>query len=456
MAYFPHAYTKVLIGTHATNFLNGDGTINTSSLAAGQMGLVNATNHKLIDITSPYGIAITTANFPMVYLAQGSFYANDKLGPMHGGYQETVKSKYINPKYVSKFYVTTPSNATNQIIKVDGSTCAIECDTTYRLRLDVKGSPALRFLNHNIYNTLDAYSGCCDEDNNFIDVTTIFLQWADQITASPILKDFIQAKVWTEGSTVVGDTGSTTWVDVPNADKTDFVAGDKVTGTGVAPATYVVSVGADDSGGTGQARITVSTATTATATGVTFTVWKEATTSGYTPIIGSGASPINSHIDLIGAYVSTTFGDCSFNPKDNFEMEPIAIYASFVDESGDSCAVNCLTVTETQAGTQGEGYGETILRELILSNSYRQDYWNDDVRIREVMGDTSLSSITRSNKYYIYHILHSVPRKANPSGIFDNDQYLVKVVVTARNSDFETVMNALLADAKAGVALEVL
>lgn len=455
MAYFPHAYVKVLIGTHATNFLNGDGTLHTGNLAAGQLGLVNKATNKLIDITSAYTTPITVANFPLVYIAQGSFYTSDTYGP-HGGYQESVKTKYINPKYVSKFYVTTPGAAKNQIVKVDGSTCAIECDTTYRLRIDVKGSPALRFLNHQIYKTLDAYSGCCDEDNNPIDVVTMFLQYADQITSSPILKDFVQPKVWVFSDTVTGDTGSTTWIDVANADKTKFTAGDKVTGSGVAPQTYVVSIGADDSGGSGQARIVVSKATTASATGVTLTIWDEATTAGYTPVTGSGASPINAHMDLIGAYVDTTFGDCSFNPKDHFEREPIQIYASFVDESGDPCVVNCLTVTETQAPLQGKGYGETILRELILSNSYRQDYWNDDVRIREITGDTSLASITRGNTYYVYHILHSVPRKANPSGIMDNDQYLVKLVVSARNSDFETVMDLLLADAKSGVALEVL
>ena len=36
------------------------------------------------------------------------------------------------------------------------------CDETYYLRIDIKGSPALRFLNHNAYYTLDAYTGCCD------------------------------------------------------------------------------------------------------------------------------------------------------------------------------------------------------------------------------------------------------------------------------------------------------
>ena len=55
--------------------------------------------------------------------------------------------------------------------------------------------------------------------------------------------------------------------------------------------------------------------------------------------------------------------------------------------------------------------------------------------------------ITRGTKYASYHILHSVPRKSNPSGMMDNDQYLIKIVTPARNTAFETGIRALLASA---------
>ena len=82
--------------------------------------------------------------------------------------------------------------------------------------------------------------------------------------------------------------------------------------------------------------------------------------------------------------------------------------------------------------------------------------------MREVMNDTVLGTsnsggpeILRGNKYVVYYLLHSVPRKANPSGTFDNDQYLIKVVANARNTVFETFWNNFLTSAGSAVELRV-
>jgi len=63
--------------------------------------------------------------------------------------------------------------------------------------------------------------------------------------------------------------------------------------------------------------------------------------------------------------------------------------------------------------------------------------------------------LSRTTRYFAYHILHSVPRTSNPSGTMDADQYLVKVVVSARSTPFETYMNALLTSAGNHVQLAV-
>jgi hypothetical protein len=77
--------------------------------------------------------------------------------------------------------------------------------------------------------------------------------------------------------------------------------------------------------------------------------------------------------------------------------------------------------------------------------------------MREVLDNTTLSEISRNGKYYVYHILHSVPRKSNPTGTMDNDQYLIKIVTTARNGAFENWMDTLLVSAgNDEVQLEVL
>jgi hypothetical protein len=221
-------------------------------------------------------------------------------------------------------------------------------------------------------------------------------------------------------------------------------------------------------------------ATIAAGTAIKF--YRTTTTATYTPLTGASAATQDSNLDIVGAYVDTVFGDCSFNPSDFFETEPIQLYASVAayannsnDLGGDTCTVSCLTITETQAAKQGKGFGETLIRELILAKRYQQEPWYADPRMREVMNDTTLATsggggpeITRATKYSVYYILHSIPRKTNPSGMHDQDQYLVKIVVpnftstttpaaTVTNmTAFQTWWNNWLTSAQAGVTLQVL
>lgn len=374
MAYFPHAFQKVLVGTDGFSTQDGQSTL---ALGAGEIGVINAANNTILDLSSTPTYAAT----PLVYLAQGSFHTTDKIGPFHGGYQETVKSKGINPKYVSAFYVTEPANATNHVITVGcDHACSFECNKTFRLRVDVKGSPALRFLTHNVYKTLDAYTGCCPDAENpsAVDPALVFELWAAQLNADPIVSKFILGEVlYTDNSTgtpVVSTEKPDGWDAIDAAEK-----------------------------------------------------WAQ--------------------LRLTGAYVNTTFGDCSFSPMDHYEIEPIRIYASATDDKGDPCASDCFCVAEVVEATQGKGYGETLIRELILDKRYRQEPWQQDPRMREVLNDTTLSELNRGSKYFVYHILHSVPRKSNPTGMMDSDQYLVKVITNGRNNDFEDFFNTLLSSA---------
>lgn len=367
MAYFPHAYQKLLVGVNGFTSVPGHSV--TLETQAGKVAVVNSKDNLIQNLAvAPAG------GISQFYLAQGSFHTTDKLGPFHGGYKESVKTKGINPRYVSAFYVTEPTDAVNQIISVGcASPCDFLCNQTYRLRVDIKGSPALRLLTHNAYKTLDAFTGCCADGvtTSLVDPALVYELWADELTNDPILSKFVEAKV-----------------------------------------KYVLNGAA------------------------TFTK-----PAGWAAAL---ASAKYAQLILEGAYVDTKFGDCSFSPRDHFELEPISIYASATDDKGDPCASDCFCVAEVQEGYQGTGYGEPLVRELILSKRYAQEPWQDDVRLREVLDDTTLSELNRSNKYFVYHLLHSVPRKSNPSGTMDSDQYLIKIVVNERNADFEDYINALL------------
>jgi hypothetical protein len=533
MAYFPHAFQKMLI---ANSFVTGAGTFS-GALTAGQVAVINAATNLSIDLTA----SPTYANNPLFYIAQGSFHTTDKVGPFIGGYKESVKSKGINPKYVSAFYVSEPAAPVQDIQQVQAVVgCNVTCDTTYRLRIDIKGSPALRFLTHNVYYTLDAWTGCCDASNNNIDPNVVLLGWLDRLNIYPTLSTsggeniFVEGKVWnrvlnsgaaatasataaaaltvsertginagdrviftpTTATSATGCTIAGNLFTVGTATNTIFSVGQVLTGTGVAAGTTIVSrvsggggssstfivnisqtvasttisstspviayVSAAYTPATGSGAVALVAANTiqttsgstainnVTTTTITPKIYDSITTATYTPLTGATApDTVDSFLELVGAYVDTTFLDCSFNPKDHVEYQPVEIIASLLqlDPLGAQCTTQCFTVAEAQQAIQGRGFGETIIRELILAKRYQQEPWQQDPRLREVLDYNPFGEVTRGNRYFSYHILHSVPRKSNPSGMMDADQYLVKVVCTGRNANFEAGLTSLITSA---------
>jgi hypothetical protein len=258
-----------------------------------------------------------------------------------------------------------------------GASCCKEflCGETYSLRLDVKGSPALRFLNHNAYYTATAYTGCCPAGAIApvaVDSTEVMILWANDLLNSPIVSPFIQIAVQDE-------TGVVWYAPGTNA-------------------AFLASVGAD--------------------------TWDNYVSPGHTA--GACAGLI-----LNGAYVDTRFGDCTFQISDFYEKQPINLYPSEVDYNGDPCEFTGVCVVNECLGSQAMGLGESVLREVVLSESYRQNFFSSDFRIREItQGNQIVNAINRQALYYRTYLQHSVPRFNNPSGTFDNDQYLLEVVFT--------------------------
>ncbi len=529
MSYFPHSYQKSFVATAATPVINTADTL-TTALLAGQIALIDAATNKSVALSTS---APTYSGTPLAYLAQGSFHTKDKMGPFHGGYSETVKSKGINPKYISSFTVSEPLSPIQDIQQISlsaiGSTCPIACNSTYRLRLDFKGSPVLRFLTHNAYFTLDAFTGCCDLTSSNVDPNIVLLGWADRLALYPTVKDFVIAKVWNQvlvagvaatgtaagtagllgltekGGVNVGDrviftpttassaTASTingNLFTVGTAAATGFSVGQVLSGTGVAAGTTIVSL-VTLGGGTGstfivnisqtvasttitsaspltayvstgytpatgagsvqlvaastlQAPSTTNLGTITTAALTPVKIYDVITSATYVPLTGASADTVNSFLEIVGAYVDTTFGDASFSPRDHVEYQPIELYASvsILDVLGNQCSASCFVPAEVQQAVQGRGFGETLVRELILSKRYQQEPWIQDPRLREVM-DYGLANpaitneLSRSSKYYIYNLLHQVPRKGNPSGMMDSDQYLLRIYSIVRLTALE-------------------
>jgi hypothetical protein len=476
MSYFNHAFQKSFVGVNALNpgsqgytELN-QGVLGTPGniLAAGQFAFVNPKTWR-VQPTSFSGNGCC----PLI-LASGSLFRKDKIGPFHGGYLESNKSKEINPKYVSKFYFAPACPASQNVIHVgytpftddqvltatisntganivDGVYNEVEfsggsgsgfiakvtvvggiatfvdivnggtgyiagdtltsiagqlldngsgiteveldvetagakagckkdflCGETYSLRLDIKGSPALRFLNHNAYLTLTAYTGCCPEGTivpEVVDGTEVYIKWAQQIIDSPLISPFVYPVVSAEDKSLWYKPGTDTSALTP-------------------PAGYTI-------GGT----------------------WDNYVSTAHVPGDYAG-------ITLFGAYVDTKFGDCTFQVSDFYEKEPVRLYASETDLNGDPCAFNGLCVVTECQGRQANGLGETVLRDVILSERYRQNFFHSDFRIREItQGNQMLEVIDRDLSYNRFYIQHHVPRFNNASSTFDNDQYLLEIIV---------------------------
>jgi hypothetical protein len=432
--YFNHAFQKTLIATNigsppptAAGFYTvaGDPTLD---IPAGTVAVVaslttGAFNANEVIDTSTGAFAGPIQDLPMIYLAQGSINTTDKLGPLAGGYKESVKTKGINPKYVSKFFRVDPSCAQNEIQTVCLCPEAVpQCGTSYYLRIDVKGSPALRFLSHNVYRTYASSNVCCPADptaSTAIDPMQVQTSWAWQIARDPIMSQFI-APTLTWGNTS-GEFDVVAW----------FAANPTLLDTDLYAAIQVAP-------GPGNPYLT---------------------DDEYVP----GTSDEQCLV-LTGAYVDTQFGTCSFHPQDFYELAPVKIYPSITDQNGDPCVDQIWCTTLDTLGQQGSGYGHKLLRDVILFRRYMQEQYVYDPRLREVMDqDNAYNYIVGSNFYTTYGILHSVPRFNNPTGVFDNDQYLITIIMPSSacnsNSDvttFEDWMDDYLAAAGNPVQLEVL
>jgi hypothetical protein len=162
-------------------------------------------------------------------------------------------------------------------------------------------------------------------------------------------------------------------------------------------------------------------------------------------------------ITLTLSYTPTFFDNCSFDTRDYVGTAPLSLIVSAVNDGGDPCTDTCLTAavggvavttfglnTANTTATKAETNGSTVADQVILEGRYRQDGgWNqgnkDSARLREILqGDKILgcasSLIDRTAFYAGYSILHSVPRFNNPTGVFDNDQYLYTYYLNCKNA----------------------
>jgi len=390
MAYFPNAYKKVFLGRGFQL------TTPYAEFAGGDFGFFDPKTWTPINVAGA-----TMAAHPKVVLVLGNpDHTTDKIGP-HGGYQESIKSQVIDPRYVDRFWKIYPRPAAPHVVQIgwdgvnDETAPVFKCGETYWLRIDLKGAAALRFLGHNLYRRFSFSTSCCIniDDSESVDPIAVMLAFAKQINEDPVFSPFVQAQaVTTDGS--------------------DMVVVD--------PDTYV--------------QLTDSSAIADAVAGLVLTA----------------------------NYTDTLFSNCSFDPLDHYEIEPMIIAsAQLVNEEGATCTdFQQLAFKEVQAPRIAQGTGELVLRDYLLSQSYRQDFYPRDARLREAAADMHLVAghvvRTPGFGYINYYILHRVPRRSNPTGVYNQDQYLIQLSVPQDTTIefFEAWMQNYLASAGTGVVME--
>ena len=405
MAYFNHAYQKAFymgnVDSGGASAVNLKTAGNTSALGVNDFGVfdcsdyVGMTSGDVTTLAQSTGSGATLVgagaySSGKILLAQGAWNSTDTLGgnAHHGGYKESIKSKDIQFRYITRMNEIASQAAANQVVefKVCGATSSqscFPCGSDPQIRIDIKGADALRMLNHNAYRNVDigAICHCCGDDGDYLDPKMVLATWASNIKKDPILSKLIDtsdnsgATTSFFGHTTLGPAGAMTPVD---------------------PDTFISATGCAAS-------------------------WDE-----------TDCAVIRLNLGV----VDTTFGTCSFDTRDWTNVEPLTATMELLAEDGKSCDTSIIVSADgtgtSVAPAQVIGDGNTVLKDILLTQRYLQQPYNqglkDSARFRTIEGSADiLSNVPTNKRYYQFQLQHTVPRFNNPTGVFDNDQYLYTV-----------------------------
>jgi hypothetical protein len=417
--------------------------------------------------TVPNGIEGNFTNTPSATMAPvkmvtGSWYPKDKIAPFYGGLQAPYYTKSIDPRRVTKFIKSPAAEAQQQvaIFGWDKSSASnvgpvFYCGEPYFLRLDMLGSPALRLLNHQIYVTLPAYGGCCGTDcsssctSTAVDPACVMLQWNDYMRYGtynpgignpsmnsnagviPYLTQFFMPAVYVKNGASADQVYSE--LDVQAAEAGTYSTDPAVNAAVVAQGAYVCEP--------------------------------------------TNPASVIAGFQLTGSYYETQYNTCTFTPSDYFEIEPIFCKASLMtgnfsnDSNWGQCAVNTTINTsvpnlykELQAPVYPKGLGQQVIRELILSERYKQNpladsIYVDSYRMRDIEGTNWMINEVNPQGYYdSIAIVYNIFRPQNSQSVHNNDEYVEIIYVPKDTSTttFTNLFESFLAAVGSPVTLETI
>lgn len=165
-------------------------------------------------------------------------------------------------------------------------------------------------------------------------------------------------------------------------------------------------------------------------------------------------------IVITAGYIDPQFGNCSFNPFDYYNSEPIRMEVSLFNEGAGNCTyANLATVFKSRQGTIGRQSGEEIVREVVMKTGAYQkhmDQFSPNPRMREAFDQNLLSMVDRTAFYILYYVTFN----ANYNGLErKNEQEKFTAIFAIKESDVaQTSLESgplSILQAKSGVNLHI-
>lgn len=467
------------LGVHSAELIE---TASPFGLGVGVFGFFDPANGQSVSVASA---PVTGGR--MLYLANTSFHSADKIGPFHGGYQESNKSKGINPKFITSYEKVVCAAP-------EASVCHLG-NTNFTFTTSLSPANVGAGYVDGVYQNVPVTGGT---GNGMTVDVTISGGEVVAVEESNNGTGYTAGDLLTLG-TIEGVAAPTTVATFDlneyGACNYEFYCGEtynlqiQIDGAAIlstmnhkVPRYVTAFGGCCDLESVGPQRIDSTLIMMQWAKDIIsnpyfmhfvrpivydqnqvpwFATAQEAVDAGYlaTNIFDNYVSPgyisgTLAGIRLNGAYAETVFGNCSFQYADGFEVEPIRIVSmALVNKTGESCAKQlCFTCEHT--GYSGQGFGEEVVREFIDDVPRRTNKFAEDQRMREIEGgDNLLASINRSGLYTRYIIRHQIPFKENISQTFSTENYEINIYIPCSGSTsptttaFETFMTTWLAAA---------
>lgn len=169
-------------------------------------------------------------------------------------------------------------------------------------------------------------------------------------------------------------------------------------------------------------------------------------------------------IIVTAGYQDIQFGNCGFDPTDYYEVMPVKMEVSYINEEAGTCDNRTApTVTQTRLGKISRASGEYVIREATSKlEAYQKDtdQFSLNPRMREAFDMNILDQVDRKAYYKLYYVQFKASygtkgmtrRKGEQEGFVA--VFAVKETDPIASTLESSILNVLTA--KSGVTLEVI